>query len=200
MLCVTILQNLRSASKGSHLHLQKYYTSTKFLLVQDLHITGVSLKYFRLIQVKPFARWLIFITKWIWQNYVVVFVHIFNFPASPKEQLVHCEKVLKEHSSNLSSFIFMYCTAPGSNPPVVVWCYLSPPWHPQLLPASGKEDKWLLCSGATPGPLCLHLVSIVVLYLGASSVWITLVYFEPFLLHFPTLPSPSLIFCLDTWA
>lgn len=52
-----------------------------------------------------------------------------------------------------------------------------------------------------PGLVCLHLVSIVVCYFGASSVWITLVYFEPFLLHLPTLPSSSsLIFCLDTWA
>lgn len=87
----------------------------------------VSLQYFRLIQVKPFACWLIFIINWIWQNCLGVFLHIFNFPASREEQLVLCEKILKEHSSNLSFFILTYCTAPGSNPPVVVWCYLSLP-------------------------------------------------------------------------
>jgi len=66
--------------------------------------------------------------------------------------------------------------------------FYPPEWHPQLLLASGKEDKWLLCSGAMPGLLCLCLVSIVVFYLGSSSVLITLVYFEPFLLHLPPLP------------
>lgn len=128
MLSIIILQNLRSASKGSYSLLGKYSTFTKFHEIGSKSACArISLQYFRLIQVKPFACWLIFIIKWIWQNYVGVFLHVFNFPASPKEQLVLCEKVLKEHSSNLSSFILMYCTAPGSNPPVVVWCYLSTP-------------------------------------------------------------------------
>lgn len=101
------------------------------------------------------------LAKLCWHFFALIFALII-FPASPKEQLVLSEKILKEHSSNLSSFILMYCTASGSNPAVVVWCYLSPQWHPQLLLASGKEDKWLLCSGAMRGLLCLHLVSIVV--------------------------------------
>lgn len=63
----------------------------------------------------------------------------------------------------------MYCVTLGSNPPAVVLFY-PPEWHPQLLLASGKEDKQLLCSGALPGLLYLCLVSIVVLYFGSSGV------------------------------
>lgn len=73
--------------------------------------------------------------------------------------------------------------------------FYPPEWHPQLLLASGKEDKWLLCSGATPGLLCLYLVSIVVFYLESSSVSITLVYFEPF--HFSPPPVEFLFRDLD---
>ena len=57
---------------------------------------------------------------------MLAFFCVFNFPASPKEHLVLSEKVLKGHSSNLSSFILMYCAAPGSNPPAVAWCYFIP--------------------------------------------------------------------------
>lgn len=114
--------------KGFPFTLRKVFHFCKISLGSRSIYARVSWQYFRLIQVKPFAWWFIFILKWIWQNYVGLFLHNFNFPTSSKEQLDLSEKVLEEHSSNLSSFILMYCTAPGSNPPLVVaWCYLSPP-------------------------------------------------------------------------
>lgn len=52
---------------------------------------------------------------------------VLNFPPSAKEHLVLSEKVVEGHSSNMSSFILTYCTAPGTDAPAVTWCYFIPP-------------------------------------------------------------------------
>lgn len=127
--CIIILRILGSVPKGSHSFLGKYSFSVNYHLGISL-VSGFThrgvLAGFQTDSDKTFCMSIHFHSQLNLAKLLAVFCAL-NFPSSAKEQLVLSEKFLKGHSSNLSSFILTYCTAPGTNAPAVAWCYFIPP-------------------------------------------------------------------------
>lgn len=109
--------------KGYTVSPREILISTKYLFGNSL-VLGSALRGF-FVGFPDWFRWSLLhvnsfsLSSKLWKT-VGRFSGILNFTASPKERLAHSEKVLKWHSSNLSSFILMYYVTPGSHPQAVV--------------------------------------------------------------------------------